>query len=525
VSERGRTAILALLLGVVATLPYLASLRGDFVFDDLSAIKNNQVVQAPLDPEALLTTGFWGDTIGLRAGTYRPLTVLTFWLDWRVGAGAPWAFHASNLVLYALCVATVFVALRSRFRERGLALLATGLFALHAVHSENVASIVGRADVIALPLAVAAWALARSPRVVPAVASGLLLLLGLLAKETAIAVLPLVWLEDLFKLDPGRAPRPRVRRFALGSCTLATLAYLGLRLQALGGMGPPVGMLGNPLVNAGLASRVYTMLALLARAIGLLLWPARLSADYSAAEIEPSRALGEPRVLLGLALLALGVGLFVALRRRRPAAAWGLLLFGLGYAPASNAWIIPIIFAERLLFVASLGLCVFAAALVVTLPQARLRGAAACAAVVLALASGARAAVRTSDWRTQRALFAVNVRTAPRNARGWYNLGTEELNDRNLEGAEQCFARVVDLTPQWALAHNLHAIALDQMGRTDEAGSEFERAIATDPSCLQCVQNTIRYYLNHHRDAEARTLLARYRNSEPPTPTRHAGSD
>src|SRR5437762_2792653 len=72
-----------------------------------------------------------------------------------------------------------------------VALAAGALFALHPLHTEAVAGLVGRADVLATLLGALAWWLHR--RRVPAATLLAPLCLGgaLLAKESAVLILPL----------------------------------------------------------------------------------------------------------------------------------------------------------------------------------------------------------------------------------------------------------------------------------------------------------------------------------------------
>src|SRR5207249_2696768 len=79
------------LVAVVAVAAHATSLGDGFVFDDARAIVGNPSVQEPLST-ALVTRDFWGER-GVRAvGTWRPLVTLDFWIDRKLGGGAPWLF-------------------------------------------------------------------------------------------------------------------------------------------------------------------------------------------------------------------------------------------------------------------------------------------------------------------------------------------------------------------------------------------------------------------------------------------------
>ncbi|MBT8493100.1 MAG: hypothetical protein KJO07_08580, partial [Deltaproteobacteria bacterium] len=60
---------------------------GGFVFDDAIAIQQNQAVTSELSLINIFDSGFWGGKEASHSGSYRPLAVLTFAIDWRVGGG------------------------------------------------------------------------------------------------------------------------------------------------------------------------------------------------------------------------------------------------------------------------------------------------------------------------------------------------------------------------------------------------------------------------------------------------------
>jgi LPXTG-motif cell wall-anchored protein len=249
----------------------------------------------------------------------------------------------------------------------------------------------------------------------------------------------------------------------------------------------------------------------LARAGWKLLVPLQLSADYCTAQIAPDTGPQNPLVIAGLALALLVAALVWTLRRRAPVAALGLSMAALAYLPVSNLLVIPTLFAERLLYLPSVGFCLALAAALLALTH-RLPARVGVALVgLLALAHGTRAALRTPDWNNQRALFESAARVTPRCARVWLNLGVEDLRAHDLPSARQRLSRAVELAPFWGAAHSSLAVALDQTGQTDEAELHFRRAVEAEPGCESCVINLAGFFVNHHRPQPAWDLITRYR--------------
>uniref|UniRef100_A0ABK0M0Z1 dolichyl-phosphate-mannose--protein mannosyltransferase n=1 Tax=Rattus norvegicus TaxID=10116 RepID=A0ABK0M0Z1_RAT len=206
----------AALLTGASCLCYGRSLRGEFVHDDVWAIVNNPDVRpgAPLR-WAVFANDFWGK--GLADSTshksYRPLCVLSFRLNIFLTGMNPFYFHAVNVILHCLVtLVLMYTCDKTVFKNRGLAFVTALLFAVHPVHTEAVAGIVGRADVLACLLFLLAFlSYHRSldqdcaGQCFPPTASPFFLLLSLflgtcamLVKETGVTVFGVCLVYDLF---------------------------------------------------------------------------------------------------------------------------------------------------------------------------------------------------------------------------------------------------------------------------------------------------------------------------------------
>ncbi|XP_059791546.1 protein O-mannosyl-transferase TMTC1 isoform X2 [Balaenoptera ricei] len=209
----------AALLAGASCLCYGRSLQGEFVHDDVWAIVNNPDVRpgAPLR-WGIFSNDFWGKGMAENTShkSYRPLCVLTFKLNIFLTGMNPFYFHAVNVILHCLVtLVLMYTCDKTVFKNRGLAFLTALLFAVHPVHTEAVAGIVGRADVLACLLFLLAF-LSYSRSVdqccvgecVPPTASPFFLLLSLflgtcamLVKETGITVFGVCLVYDLFSLS------------------------------------------------------------------------------------------------------------------------------------------------------------------------------------------------------------------------------------------------------------------------------------------------------------------------------------
>lgn len=187
---------------------------------------------------------------------YRPLLILTYWLD-KVLWGLEESFmHLGNVLIHLGNALLVYILARSVFSRIGIAsplasLMAALLFGVHPLNSESINWISGRSDLLAgsfvlLTLIFFTKSLWEEKLVWSLVAT-IFLVLGCLVKESALFVIPgalmLMFLRGEAKNSPNSAfPWPKIRHMAAGSVlTAGGVLYLLLRSVALSGGDSGVG--------------------------------------------------------------------------------------------------------------------------------------------------------------------------------------------------------------------------------------------------------------------------------------------
>ena len=138
---------------VLACGAFANSLDGGFVIDDGSAVRTNLDLRPEVPLRQLLAHDYWGRPIEAAHSvkSYRPLAVLSFRCNFALHGLAVRGYHVANVVLHAICSALVVPLTLSLSESDNTAIaaaVASLSFAVHPVHCEAVASIVGRAEVL-----------------------------------------------------------------------------------------------------------------------------------------------------------------------------------------------------------------------------------------------------------------------------------------------------------------------------------------------------------------------------------------
>jgi protein O-mannosyl-transferase len=494
------------LVASLAVLVFAGSLCGGFVLDDTSVVRDNPEITSLGRALSYFAADYhWPHAV---SGLYRPLVILSFAIDQAVGAGAPLVFHATNLALHAACSLLVLALFLALGASRAVAIGGACLFAVHAVHSEVVANLAGRSELLAAALSLAALlAHVRGGRLAWAVPP--LFGAALLCKETAIALPLMIALYDwLWRREHPLSTR---RHAALAAALLAVaLAYLALRSFALGGGALPApSRMDNPLVELAPPLRVLNALAIAQRYLGLLLFPAVLRYDYSLAQIPLLGSFLEPEALLVLLACALELGAAIWLARRSRLAAFGLGLAAASFAVVSNL-VIPIgtILAERLLYFPSVGFCLLIALGLEHLLRSRPRALLAALGLLVAL-HGVRAAVRTAEWQTEERLYLADLPRSPNSARVQSNAGFAEQLRGNHAEALRRFDRALEIEPSYRQAYRNAGISLLMVGDLDQAIQIFRDELSRNPEDQQLMRYLAQALQRQGRPREADEVLAR----------------
>jgi len=340
-------------LVLLSLLAYIKVLQNGFVWDDQLLITENYSIRqlglvfAPHAAHAILK--------------YRPGMELSLALDLKAWGLNPAGFHLTNLLLHLLNVGLVYLLVLRMPRARSLAPLAGLFFALLPVHSEAVAVLLGRSDLLGTALVLLGLlAFQRFLKGFTLFRRGLSYLIALLlyggmclTKESGIIFPILLALSENWAwVENGRHRAWRAQLLSLIPFLAIGFLYFWFRLIAA----PPS---GQHAWGGGAWQSLLWMLIVTWKYFVLLVFPAFLSPYYYPALPQGCDYL---RSVGGLAVLLGGCMLILRFHRRHSLAAWSVAWIGLALLPVSN--IIPIpgaMMNERWLYLPSVGFCVLTA--------------------------------------------------------------------------------------------------------------------------------------------------------------------
>ncbi|CAH8638473.1 unnamed protein product [Schistosoma guineensis] len=403
------------LLCLFSSAIYFNSLGCGFVFDDVSAIRDNRDLRPSTSLAELFKNDFWGTPMNEERShkSYRPFTVLTFRVNYLFHELSPTGYHATNIVLHSVVV-FLFFKLCLCYLQRESAFFGSILFSAHPVHTEAVTGVVGRAELLSSVFFLSALLLyikvsnasAQSfwANLINVLTVGFLICVGTFCKEQCITVFGIFIAYELYAvyqkiLSSGHdfssnsfkdncqkdktfkdivssaykkiqfklfspawfSCAPVYRMFIL---LVFFIAILIARIKIMAGQLPHFTEFDNPASHAPPLTRRLTHLYLVPVNLGLLIFPSNLCADWTLGSLKLIQGWADPRNILTLMAFSFILLLvFITVNWKTPlhqgrAVCMALSLMIFPFIPASNLFFpVGFVVAERVLYTPSLGFC------------------------------------------------------------------------------------------------------------------------------------------------------------------------
>ncbi|MEO1409663.1 MAG: hypothetical protein AAFW73_07255 [Bacteroidota bacterium] len=500
----------AAFLFVLAVGLYLSTVQYEFVLDDKIVYSENNFVKKGFAgiPEIFTTesfTGYFGEQRDLiEGGRYRPLSIATFAAEYAltkravtntqgqtVYEGNPAVGHWGNILLYGLTGLLLFRILSLLFPLPagrpwywGIAFVGTLLFIVHPIHTEVVANIKGRDEILAMLGALGAlyFALAyfQKNHFGYLALSVLSFFLGLLAKENALTFIAIV------PLTAYCFTRTDYRKMGLatGALLLTGVVYLVLRTQAIGFFLDPgreiTDIMNNPFYGLNTGERFATVFYTLGQYLKLLVFPHPLTHDYYPYHV-PVQTFADWRAIASLLLhLALGAyALWGAMKKSVPA--YGILFYFITLSIVSNIpFTVGTFMNERFVYLSSLGFCILVAWLLMEyLPRAKFEIVGYGLLGLLTMGYIGKTITRVPAWKDTLSLNRAAIQVSKNSARANCFMGTalfnlykeESDNKRRAELLDEVSAymnRALEIVPNYGSALTMKSGIVAEYHKKDQ---------------------------------------------------------
>lgn len=506
-------AFILIVIPLFSTALYLNATCGNFICDDFKIVAENSFIREWRYLPKIFTKDYF--SLSGEMG-YRPLVIVSYFIDYAIWQTNPFGFHTTNVVLHIINTVLFYRLLRAILSNNKIIFLSILFFVSHPVLVETVNAIGYREDLLSATFLLVSFIyFIKSDSlfygehrqifrcVIYYAVSLISYLCALFSKETAIT-LPILLM--LFTVFFHQKPWPSLTRRLKGIYTgflAISLFYLIIRYM----------MFGNPAFQSGYQPGSFwvnasTMIKILASYIKLSFFPLHLNADYVVPRVTHP---WEASWILAVTFVCSIFIIFAILCRTRNMFALWMSWFFVTLLPVMIINPIDNIMAERYLYIPAMGFCVAKGILIYRITDRTLspraiptRQIVQRTLVILMIGGYGFTIIRKNgNWRDELTLWTKTIADSPNSYRAHNNLGNIYFNQGSLDKARIEYEEALRIKPDYALAHNGLGNIGNSAGDPGKAIEEFRKAIELDANQLQGHYNLGRAYekLGKHHEA------------------------
>lgn len=505
----------AIALFIFSFMLYANTLTHDYCQDDAIVITDNMFTTQGISGISGIMGydtfyGFFkeaGKANLVAGGRYRPFTLVMFAIEYQIFGKNPFIGHLMNIIWFGItCVVLYFLLLKLlQYRTSTddnaalfIAFMTALLFAAHPVHTEAVANIKGRDEIMTLLGSLGAvWFSLKyyeSKAIKNAIWVFVLFFIGLLSKENAITFVIIAPLMYLFfiKTDFTTALKHAIPFVG------AAVIFLILRGGIIGNQftgeqnelmnNPFLKLVNNQYIPFEVGEKLATIIYTLGKYIQLLVIPYPLTHDYYPRHVDIMQ-FSDWQVLASIVVYIALIGLILRGWQKRDLISFGVLFFLLTLSIVSNV-VFPVgtNMAERFIFMPSVGFCFVLAVILLQF----LKKQAVNVAIGLALIMGVMTFMRNFDWKDNYTIFTTDVKVSQNSAKLQCSAGGTKIekaaNEMDAQRKKQLLSeaithlrRSLEIHPQFKNPYLLLGNAYIYLEDYDKAIEEYQNGLKLDP--------------------------------------------
>jgi protein O-mannosyl-transferase len=508
-------------LPLLALLLYANTFNHSYTMDDDVYITQHRSVQKGLNGigEIFSHGSLYGFNQVGGIQPYRPVYLLTFALEKEFGQNKPGARHVMNVLLYALIAIFLYRLLVLLFGPARyvIAFFATVLFIAHPIHTEVVASIKSRDEILCFLFAVLSLitlirynSLKARKHLILAI---LFFFLCVLSKENGITIAAIAPLTLFFftNLKPQKIFLQALPYFGI------VLLYLLIRNSVMTGQGDgSEKLIINNVLNGAdnFNERYATNFVILGKYLLLLLIPYPLSYDYSFNQVPITNWSSIESTISFVMYLGMIVYAFTRFKQK-DVIAYCILFYLITLSVVSNMFFMTgSTMAERFLFMPSLGFCIALTIIVAKLAKSydansivKLKPAFHLLFIPIAVVFSILTINANAAWKNNFALFLQGVKGSPNSARTHGSLAYEyklhALKEENpairsdyFKKSVEEFRKAADILPGYEYALYNLGVGYYEMGDEENALKTYLETLQYSPNHINANNNSGVIYFN-----------------------------
>jgi protein O-mannosyl-transferase len=530
---------LCLALGLLSFIIYFNTLWNGYVLDDVMVLKENtMVMQGTKAIGELLSTPHMRGYLIIPNDMWRPLSLVMFAIEYQFFGPNPMVGHFFNVVVFCGCVIMFFLFLIKFFdgKKTAVAFIAALIFAVHPIHTDVVANIKSRDELLCFFFAFLSlnyfMSYMKSGKMLQLVLGIFIFFLSLMSKETVVTFAAIIPLLFFFYNNQSKQ---RALFITAGSAA-ALITFVLIRASILNtynaNQPAPVEFIDNALAGAPDAiARFTTEFVIMGKYLKLMFIPYPLLCNYSYNAIQYASLAS---IWFWLSLAAYGAMIWFAITRwiknKKDPWTFGIVFYLATLSLFSNfPFLMGAEMAERFAFFASAGICLLMALAIeqwiikaeatdiTLLTSTRVMAV----LVPLCLLFSGMTIARNFDWATDYKLFKTDVEKSPNDSRLYHYVATaiaenvypketdslkkKELDEESLNYLRKSLA----IYPTYSEAHIEMGRIFDRQHKWDSAEYHDLKAFELNPNNATACNNLGSVYLSSAKYQKAVELFQR----------------
>lgn len=503
-----------------AILLYVNTLYNQYVLDDRLMITENAFTKKGFSGIGDILSndsfvGFFGKQKNLVAGgRYRPLSHIMFAVEFSIFGLNPFIGHLINILLYAFAGVLVYKILQILFPPGKkpfyltLSFIAAALFIAHPLHTEVVANIKGRDEILSLLGSFGALYFMlkyiESSRLIHLAWASVIFFLALLSKENAITFVAIIPLTLYFFTKA----KGKQILLSLGGLITVSAIFVAIRTAVLGYLmttNIDLELLNNPFVGSTEAQKFATVLYTWGKYLVLLFFPHPLTHDYYPKQI-PIINFNDIRAIIPGIIYACMIGYALLRFTKKDIIAYCILFFGLTFSISSNL-VFPIgtFMNDRFMFIPLLGFTMLIAYLCTEkfpkwLGDLKAKNVTMGLVGIMLFAYSVKTIARNPVWYDDYTLFTTDVKVSENSAKCNVSAGgqTLELAEKETDQVKKkkmisdaivYLNKGVKIHPRYAAGWVLLGKAMIDLEDYADARAYYKIALGIAPSQKEALNN------------------------------------